>query len=209
MKKKLLFSILVLLFLLGNIFIQNVFGQENHKTYLSFQIFQDTTNSKWIATEKGALLIKSDGKIELFDQSKGLNDDFVFKIVIGKDGSVWFIHSGRYWSGFSTEFNAMGVSHLKKDGSIEIFDGKKGLPSGMVTAIAFDIDGSVWFGTNIGLAHLSNDGKIQIINEEKGLPSSNIMDIYIDKDGIRWVATSKGLSRIDKLGRITSVVFPN
>lgn len=172
---------------------------------LHFQTVADPDGSMWLATEKGAINISADGKVVTYDKSKGLKDDLVTQIVIDKGGSRWFVHAGFYKYGNQTTTSANGVSHLKKDGTIEIFAYDKGLPSGFVYGITPDIDNTMWFATNSGAVHLKADGKTEVFTEKDGLPDSTVRHILVDKNGCRWFATDAGTARMDTQGKIFAV----
>ncbi len=177
-----------------------------HLSNLHFQIVFDLDGSIWLATEKGAINISRNGKVTVYDKSKGLADDLVTQIVIGPDGSKWFVHSGVIRSGGGLMTVAYGVSQLKKDGTIKIFSYDKGLPSSMVYGITFDKDNTVWLATNEGAVNLRVGGKIKVFTVKDGLPDSDVRYIYVDNKGIRWFSTSKGTARMGLDGKV-SVVY--
>ena len=183
------------------------YGQNaDFKPYL--QIVADPDGSMWLATNKGAVNISVKGEPTIYDKAKGLNADLVTQIFIDKDGSKWFVHAGFFKHGNSMVQAAGGVSHLKNDGTIEIFGYDKGLPSGFVNCVAADIDNSKWFGTNSGAVHLKVNGETEVFNKKNGIPGSNIRQIFIDKKGMRWFVTDDGVVRMDKSGKIVAV-HPN
>jgi ligand-binding sensor domain-containing protein len=179
-----------------------------------FQIVPDFDGTMWIATDKGALHVFTDGKVEKYDESKGLNADHVTQVVIAPDGSKWFVHSGVWQDGNSTIYSSVGATRLRKDGQIEAIgfdrDLRKDSKDWVINHIAFDLDKSTWLAANVGAVHLLNNGQIEVFGEEDfGEKMSEISlfpieYIFIDSVGWKWFATNKGLASIDIGGRITT-----
>ncbi len=201
LKPVLVFSLLLVFIIIGSAFSVQVCAQTLH-----CQIVSDPYGSIWLATEKGAINISRNGKVTVYNKSKGLAEDLVTQIVIGPDGSKWFVHSGVIRSGGGLMIVAYGVSQLKKDGTIKIFSYDKGLPSSMVYGITFDKDNTVWLATNEGAVNLRVGGKIKVFTVKDGLPDSDVRYIYVDNKGIRWFSTSKGTARMGLDGKV-SVVY--
>ncbi len=172
---------------------------------VTFQVTPAKDGSLWCATDKGAVHIGSDGSAKTYDKSTGLNDDLVTQVILDADGTAWFVHAGVFASARSQVFAANGVSHLKKDGSIEILKYEKGLPTGFVYAIAFEPGGTRWFATNSGAVRWKADGTSEVFDTKHGLPSSDVRSIVIDSGGTKWFATGAGLAKMDGQGTITTV----
>jgi streptogramin lyase len=170
-----------------------------------FQVTPAKDGSLWCATDKGAVHIGSNGSAKTYDKSTGLNDDLVTQVILDEDGSAWFVHAGVFARARSQVLAANGVSHLKKDGSVEILKYGKGLPTGFVYAIAFEPDGTKWFATNGGAVRWKVDGTNEVFDEKKGLPSSDVRSVVIDSGGTKWFATGSGLAKMDRQGTITTV----
>jgi len=180
---------------------------------VTFQVAPAKDGTLWCATDKGAVRVSPDGNVKVYNKSAGLNDDLVMQVVLDTDGSVWFVHAGvfatprspgHYAPGFQVAAN--GVSHLKKDGSIEILKYGQGLPTGFVYAIAVEPDGTKWFATNSGAVRRKADGTSEVFDQARGLPSSDVRSVTVDSTGV-WFATGSGLAKMDRRGKITTV-FP-
>jgi ligand-binding sensor domain-containing protein len=169
-----------------------------------FQVTAAKDGSVWCATDKGAVHIDADGSARTYDKSSGLNDDRVMQVILDTDGTPWFLHSGAYTSGRSQTFFANGVSHLKKDRTVEILTYSKGLPSGFVFAMVFLPDGTKWFATNLGAVRRKADGTFEVFGADKGLPSSDVRTIFVDPSGATWFGTDAGLAKMDRQGKITT-----
>lgn len=172
---------------------------------VTFQVTPAKDGSLWCATDKGAVHIGTDGSAKVYDTSTGLNDNLVTQVILDADGTAWFVHAGLFASARSQVTAANGVSHLKKDGSVEVLKYGKGLPTGFVYGIAFEPDGTKWFATNSGAVRLKADGASEVFDEKKGLPSSDVRSIVIGSGGTKWFATGSGLAKMDRQGAITTV----
>jgi ligand-binding sensor domain-containing protein len=64
---------------------------------------------------------------------------------------------------------------------------------GDTQAMAFDPDGSFWFGTNDGLWRVTPDGERQRFSTDDGLPGNNITALAFDDNGGLWVGADAGL----------------
>lgn len=172
---------------------------------VTLQVTPAKDGSLWCATDKGAVHIGSDGSAKIYNKSTGLNDDLVTQVILDSDGTAWFVHAGVFRTARSQVTNANGVSHLKKDGSVEILTYGKGLPSGFVYTIAFEPDGTRWFATNGGAVRWKVGGTSEVFDEKNGLPSPDVRSIVIDKGETKWFATGSGLAKMDRQGTITKV----
>jgi len=180
-------------------------GQKVNDNIVALQTIIVRDGSLWTATNLGVFHLQLNGKVLKYSKTEGLNDDFVGKIYQGIDNTMWFIHSGTYSLGSSTVNNANGVSHLKNDGTIEIFAYGKKLPSGFVNCISFGTDGSIWFGTNSGVVQLLKNGKTKEYDTSAGLVSNRVRDITIDKQNQVYISTESGISKLGSDGKITTV----
>jgi signal transduction histidine kinase len=75
-----------------------------------------------------------------------------------------------------------------------------GLPSDRVNAIAEDLKGVLWFGTDNGL--VSYDGRnVEAAPNEASLPSRRVLALKLDASGSLWIGTDAGAARL-RDGRI-------
>lgn len=87
---------------------------------------------------------------------------------------------------------------------VAAFDGERmrtiaradGLPSNRVWALAQDLDGAMWFGTQGGLVRY-DDGDLRVYDESDGLPHRNVSALLVDAEGSLWAATGGGVGRFD------------
>jgi len=68
-----------------------------------------------------------------------------------------------------------------------------GLPSNHVRAIAQDVDGTMWFGTDSGLAR--NDGRRITKVAAEGPAAGRVLALKLDLDGTLWIGTDTGAAR--------------
>jgi len=92
----------------------------------------------------------------------------------------------------------------------KLFTTKDGLSENIVRAIAEDVGGNLWVGTESRGLNYFKDGKFTAYRKgENGLPGDDISCLYEDKDGVLWVGTSgHGLARFQN-GRWTRYAGTN
>lgn len=87
---------------------------------------------------------------------------------------------------------------------VGVFDGEgmrtlsraDGLPSSRVWAIAQDLEGILWFGTQRGLVRY--DGRdLRTYTAADGLAHDDVSALLVDASGTLWVATEGGVSRLE------------
>ena len=88
----------------------------------------------------------------------------------------------------------MGLMHYR-NGRIEDFGAKNGLPSESVHAISVDRRGAIWIGTASGLARIDTDGSWRFWKPRTELPAQSVFDFHHDRDGTVWMATDAGVLR--------------
>ncbi len=81
--------------------------------------------------------------------------------------------------------------NLHKWGAITLFHG---LPSNHVRAIAQDLDGILWFGTDSGLARYDGRRTEKIVNSN--LPSEKVSVLTLTTNGELWIGTDLGAVRL-------------
>lgn len=73
-----------------------------------------------------------------------------------------------------------------------------GLPDNTVRTIAFDTDGSKWFGTNTGVAHFDGITWTVYNTGNSGLSNNFVNAVAVDADGSKWFgALGGGVARFD------------
>jgi ligand-binding sensor domain-containing protein/signal transduction histidine kinase len=81
--------------------------------------------------------------------------------------------------------------------SWKLFTTHDGLSENIIRAIADDVDGNLWVGTESHGLNFFKDGEfISYHAQENGLPGNDISCLYADKDGVLWIGTvGHGLAR--------------
>ena len=73
-----------------------------------------------------------------------------------------------------------------------------GLPGQTVLAIAEDLDGRLWLGTDLGLVRFDpSTGAFDLHYEPAALPGAFVYSLLRDGAGRLWMGTSRGLARFD------------
>lgn len=128
-----------------------------------------------------------------------LDTDFVYSMLVEKDGSLWVgtVNNGLFRidgdtgsvKGWSTATDSNSDSELR-----DLY----------ITALHQGADGTIWIGTNNGELHLLEPGKDAMRRYHTTTDPNEfgtICSINADKNGLIWVSTSKGLFSIDKSSR--------
>jgi signal transduction histidine kinase/ligand-binding sensor domain-containing protein/DNA-binding response OmpR family regulator len=152
-------------------------------------IVQSPDGYLWMGTRSG--LVRFDGaKFTLYDdRTKMANSNLsVYSLCVGHDGSIWFGTKG-------------GLNHWR-NGVIEKYERKNGLPDDYIRAIYEDKDQQVWVATTKGLG-LLKQGKWTVFGTEQGLSEKRIGAIAPSRKGGLWLATANGFSYL-KDGKFTN-----
>lgn len=184
----------------------------------------DSSDRKWFTTKNSGIYCLDGNSWTHFTKNEGLPDSVVNHLTMDDDGTIWACSSkgiaqfnnGR-WNAYSIRDNCPGSNSVYcsavdsegrkwfgtanglscySEGKWTQYSVEDGLASGMVTAIAFGADGSVWAGFKGyiydssyfyggGLCHLV-EGKWVHTHTNK-----NIDAIAIDRNGSVWIAYSE------------------
>ncbi len=146
-------------------------------------VVEDRSGTLWIGTRGAGLKAIRDGKVTVYDTSKGLVNDVVMNIVEDTDGSIWIATFG-------------GVSRFHQ-GVFTNYTRREGLSSHSARAIHHDGD-THWVGTYGGGLNRIRNGKVSVIREKDGLFDDIIHTIIDDGHGNLWMSSNHGISRVDK-----------
>ncbi|MEM6784329.1 MAG: two-component regulator propeller domain-containing protein, partial [Bacteroidota bacterium] len=76
-----------------------------------------------------------------------------------------------------------------------------GLSHSRVNAIAQDVEGFLWFGTDDGLSRYDGTS-FRVYRHDpadpRSLPHSRVTTLHVEDDGTLWVGTQQGLSRFER-----------
>jgi putative nucleotidyltransferase with HDIG domain len=95
---------------------------------------------------------------------------------------------GNLWVGSNDE----GVICLKKNGDVQHFSVKDGLPNNSVRSFCEDKEGTIWVGTSAGLGFISKAYQVFKIPGAETIPNDNrfiVSQLYCDTAGRVWVTT--------------------
>jgi signal transduction histidine kinase len=201
-------------------------------------LFEDNRGRVWVSTHRGVAYLDGNrftpvdalpaegevwsmvgdraGNIWISYRSKGL-------FHLGPDGAVestpWaklsqngsdalaLLHDSRrggVWLGFRSG----GVAHFK-DGQIDgSYTTADGLGEGLVSALRFWADGTLWAATQGGLSRVT-DGRVATLTSKNGLPCDTVHWMMEDGYGSVWLYTACGLVRIARPDVDMWVADPN
>lgn len=118
----------------------------------------------------------------LRDGSDTYNPNYVFSMLVAKDGGVW----AGTWGG--------GVSRFDGERWTS-FSSRDGLAGDIVYAIVQDKAGSLWFGTNRGVSRY--DGKVWTsASTREGLLDGHVYALAVSANGDVWAGMRGGVARL-------------
>ena len=134
----------------------------------------------WLGCQEG--LVRYDGaRFVVFDRrtTPGLPDHSIWSLFEARDGTLWIGTAGGLVAHRDGRFRAVAPS------------------AGVVTAIAQDHAGTLWFGGTSGLKRLVPGRDPSSFGAADGLPSDTITALHVDRAGAVWAGTTGGLVRWD------------
>ena len=138
----------------------------------------DRQGALWIGTEDRGLYRIHGDRVDHFDSTQGLSNDYVNSITEDREGNLWV-----------TTFS--GVDRFT-DTPVVSFSTNEGLCSTEVDSVLASRDGSIWVGGDGALSHLRG-GTVSCIRTGKGLPGSQVTSLFEDHLGRLWVGIDHGL----------------
>lgn len=175
---------------------------------LASDVCYDTKGNLWVLngwSDRPLVVKQTDNSWLAFDCGVEARNKYTTRMVIDKDQNLWFATetNGLFGYNYSETLDNIG-----DDFHINLTNGdyNGALPSDNVTALAVDLDGELWIGTDAGFAVLYNttgsftanpgDYNAQRIkvrfegNVEYVLGSTHITDIEVDGGNRKWMATA-------------------
>jgi hypothetical protein len=175
---------------------------------LASDVAYDAKGNLWVLNgwaDRPLVARQTDGTWWSYDCGVDARNKYTTKMVLDKDNNVWFATetSGVFGYNYSKTFDNTG-----DDQKINLSSGDYtgALPSENITALAVDLDGELWIGTDAGFAVLYNPSgafnaasgeynaqRIKVRfegNVEYMLGSTHITDIEVDGGNRKWMATS-------------------
>jgi len=179
---------------------------------LASDVCYDKKGNLWVLngyTEKPLVVKTQEDNWYAFDCGTEARNKYTTRMVVDADENLWFATETNGLFGYHP---AQTIDNPSDDKRINLTNGdfSGALPSMNVTALAVDLDGELWIGTDAGFAVLYNpngafDGapgeynaqRIKVRfegNVEYVLGTTHITDIEVDGGNRKWIATaSSGL----------------
>jgi len=195
----------------------SVYDQTNSPIQLSLagngwslvsDVCYDTKGNLWVLngwSDRPLVVKRADNTWSAFDCGVEARNKYTTRMVIDKDQNLWFATETNGLFGYNYSET---IDNIGDDFHINLTSGdySGALPSDNVTALAVDLDGELWIGTDAGFAVLYNttgsftanpgDYNAQRIkvrfegNVEYVLGSTHITDIEVDGGNRKWMATA-------------------
>jgi hypothetical protein len=175
---------------------------------LASDVCYDTKGNLWVLngwSDRPLVVKRADNTWSAFDCGVEARNKYTTRMVIDKDQNLWFATETNGLFGYNYSET---IDNIGDDFHINLTSGdySGALPSDNVTALAVDLDGELWIGTDAGFAVLYNttgsftanpgDYNAQRIkvrfegNVEYVLGSTHITDIEVDGGNRKWMATA-------------------
>jgi len=175
---------------------------------LASDVCYDTKGNLWVLngwSDRPLVVKRADNTWSAFDCGVEARNKYTTRMVIDKDQNLWFATETNGLFGYNYSET---IDNIGDDFHINLTSGdySGALPSNNVTALAVDLDGELWIGTDAGFAVLYNttgsftanpgDYNAQRIkvrfegNVEYVLGSTHITDIEVDGGNRKWMATA-------------------
>ncbi len=136
----------------------------------------------WIGTKSNGLYKLRKSKFKVYGEAENIPRDDIWCVLESRDGSIWL------------GLGAGGGLARMKDGKVQSWTIKDGLPDSEVLALYETKNGDLWLGTGGGLCQFQN-GRFKCYSTKNGLIHDQITAIGETSDGSLWIGTYNGVSR--------------
>jgi PAS domain S-box-containing protein len=163
--------------------------------------------------------------VDLWQQSDGLPQNYVFTVIQARDGYLWIgtrsglarfdgvrftsfddrlrgqLRESEVWALAEDRASALWIGTYGggltrlQHGRFTTFGAADGLPSVRIRSLAADLDGSLWIGTDNGLVHREGD-RFTVVAPAGFAPRQVITALHADASGVLWIGTESGLSSL-------------
>lgn len=148
-----------------------------------YDVAEDRDGGLWLGTGNGVLRVEGGVARPVFGGGPTLAETVV-SLAFDQDGALW---AGTYDTGL----------WRFKDGALDHFTTRDGLPADAIRAIVHDpIDDVLWIGTAGGGLGWRRNGAFGTLSGRDGLDSNNVGQIITGDEGYLWLGTSLGLARV-------------
>ena len=115
-----------------------------------------------------------------YKENQKANPNYVIASVIDREGVKWF----GTWGGGLSRFDGTRFKN---------YTSKDGLAGNVVNALAVDLKGNLWVGTNHGISRFDGS-RFTNFTVGDGLFNNYVYSVAIDRDGSKWFGTYGGVS---------------
>ncbi|MFI5184365.1 MAG: two-component regulator propeller domain-containing protein [Vicinamibacteria bacterium] len=180
-------------------------------------VCSDPTGGLWLATNKGLARIEGLRATETYGVRDGLASNEVMSVLVDAEGTLW-VGTGqglarRAKGGAFEQVEAVGARIVRalledrdgglwagtRDGLLRASGGPRdligrgaGLADEHISALAQDLGGNLWVGTEAGGLARLRDGRARVYGKAQGLTHEVIWSVLEGLDGSVWIATDGG-----------------
>lgn len=154
-------------------------------------LYEDDAGAIWVATGDGLYILRhngSDWQLDFVSLGEEIDDRLEVTAIIEDSPGVLWIGAEQ------------GLFRRFRDGKVERFAVKEGLPHPHVRDILKEPDGTIWVATGLGLCRLVSNVRpgepivARLYTKRDGIISENINALFRTSSGWLWLATTLGLS---------------
>jgi signal transduction histidine kinase/ligand-binding sensor domain-containing protein len=146
-----------------------------------YDAIEDADGRLWLATSHGVIRVAGSTQTRMFGGGPTLADAVV-ALAFDAEGALW---AGSYDSGL----------WRYRDGAVEQFTSRNGLPTNAIRALVPDGD-VLWIGTSGGGLAWRRGGVFDHLSAREGLDSNNVGQVITGDPEHLWLGTSLGLARL-------------
>ena len=149
-----------------------------------YNIFKDSKDNIWFATDGKGITVFRDGKITTYNETNGIKDEVIYSIAEDIKGNIWFsTHNNGVYKFDGNKFTNYSVAN--------------GLSDLNISAVKTDKIGNILIVYKKGIDVLDPaTGQVSYINGSQGIKEINVQDLGTvsqDTSGGMLVSTSDGI----------------
>lgn len=153
-------------------------------------IVADSHGGGWIAADGVGVVYWRKGKVEIYDQRRGLPSNAIYSLAIDSRGTLW--------AGTQSGPAYFKDGRFRRDPRLAILDGKR------IYTLYGDRAGAMWFAPlYMGLCRLAA-GNFSCEDKLEGLRGETVRSMHEDHEGNLWLGTtSSGIHRLSPSKLVT------